>query len=237
MIEENEGKEVKNRDLFLPLSILVAGIMISGSVIYSLSLGEPRKGTAQIKETLEEVLVPKIESFDVVLGDPSAKVTLIEFGDYQCPFCGKFFKDSEPLIRENYVKTGKIKFVWRDFAFLGPESLLGGQAAHCAKDQGKYWEFHDAIMEEEQIDGKEHNGNLNEIKFSEMARNLKMNVENFGGCLASEKYKDVGKSAYDSAIALEVNSTPTLFINSRKVQGALPYATFKDLIEKELEKR
>ena len=230
-----EDEKPKNKDLFLPLSILVAGVMISGSVIYSISLRGVGDGTAQVKEALkEEIALPKIESFDVILGDSKAPVTLIEFGDYQCPFCGKFFKDTEPLIRENYIKTGKVKMVWRDFAFLGPESLVAAQAVHCAKDQGKYWEFHDAIIEEEYIDAKEHNGNLNEKKFLEIASSLKMNTFDFKVCITSDKYKDIVKTAYDLSVEAGVNSTPTLFINNRKVQGALPYTTFKELIEKEL---
>src|SRR3990167_3005650 len=89
--------------------------------------------------------LPKVSSEDFVLGDQNAPVTIIEYGDYQCPFCGKFFKETEPTLRENYIKTGKVKFVYRDFAFLGQESLWAANAAQCAGEQGKFWEYHDYL--------------------------------------------------------------------------------------------
>lgn len=244
MEEENkttaEVLEKPKHDRMLPLSILMAAVLISGSVIYSVSHKSGVGGQANLPGSGNDGAnvdsSVKIESDDVVLGDPKAPVTIIEFGDYQCPFCGKFFKETEPLIRENYIKTGKVKMVWRDFAFLGPESLSAAEAAHCSADQNKYWEYHDALMTEEIRDGSEHNGNLNEVKFKELAKNLGMNVDSFSGCISLGKYKSLVKKLYDSAVELGVNSTPTLFINGRKVQGALPYSSFKTLIEAELKK-
>lgn len=233
----NEVSEKPKRDVMLPVSILMAAALISGSVIYSVNHKGAAGGQAAVGGG--DVVVDgsvAIESDDIVLGDSKAPVTIIEYGDYQCPFCGKFFKETEPLIRENYIKTGKVKMVWRDFAFLGPESLAAAQAAHCAADENKYWEYHDALMTEETHDGEERNGNLNEVKFKELAKNLHMDLDSFSACIASSKYKDLVKKLYDAAVAAGVNSTPTLFVDGHKVQGALPYSSFKTIIDAELKK-
>jgi protein-disulfide isomerase len=120
---------------------------------------------------------PAIDASDVILGDPNAPVTVIEYGDYQCPFCARFYTDIEPLIRDQYIKTGKVKMVFRNYPFLGPESTAAAEAAECAKDQGKYWEFHDALYSAEATDAQEHNGNLNRELFLSVAQDLKLNAK------------------------------------------------------------
>jgi protein-disulfide isomerase len=128
--------------------------------------------------------VPNVSSDDVVLGDPNAPVTFIEYGDYQCPFCARFFNDTEPLIRDQYIKTGKVKMIFRNYPFLdgfvsppGTESEYSAEAAECAKDQGKFWEYHDALYTAESQDGHENNGNLNRDLFFTIADNLKLNAK------------------------------------------------------------
>ncbi|MEK9168514.1 MAG: thioredoxin domain-containing protein, partial [Patescibacteria group bacterium] len=158
----------REKDRLLPTSILIAAILIAGALIYSTGAKniKPEKQNAQ--ETAQRPSKPQIDD-DVVLGNPDATVTVFIFSDYQCPFCGKFFQEAEVLIRKNYVETGKVKMVHKDLAFLGPESKAAAQAAECAKDQGKYWQYHDALFEAEIKDGQEHNGNLNKNLFGKIA--------------------------------------------------------------------
>lgn len=82
-----------------------------------------------------------------VLGKPDAPVTVIEFADFQCPFCERFYKDAEKGIIENYVKSGKVKFVFRNYAFLGPESNIAAEGSYCASEQGKFWEYHNFLFD------------------------------------------------------------------------------------------
>lgn len=130
------------------------------------------RGTSTRAAAAGEPNAPPAGERDVILGDPNAPVTVIEYGDYQCPFCARFFTDVEPFIRDEYIKTGKVKMVFRNYAFLGPESVDAAEAAECAKDQGKFWEFHDALYEAEAEDGREHNGNLNKDLFVEISEKL-----------------------------------------------------------------
>ena len=224
----------EKRDYLLPASILVAAILISGSIIYL--VGSKSGGGVGAKDTgelaaIKETAPLKTSDRDVILGDPKAPVTLIEFGDYQCPFCGRFFEQVELPLREEYIKTGKVKMVFRNFQFLGPESTAAAEAAECAKDQKQFWAYHDVLYETEIKDGRENNGNLNRDLFLKLADELKLDHSTFTSCFDSKKYTGQVEKDTDNAKVLGVNSTPTTFINSQKIQGALPYAQFQAAID------
>lgn len=225
------------KDYFLPLSILVAAGLIAGAVIYSAgvkSLGGKNQ-VADIGEAVGGVLSnEELIDDDVILGNPDAPVTMVEFGDYQCPFCGRFFKQVEPEIKKNYVETGKVKMVYRDFAFLGPESRTAALAAQCAGEQGKYWAFHDQLYNIEIVDGDENNGNLSVQLMKSLAGQLGLNQNQFNSCLDSEKYLSEIEKDYNDGVKFGVNGTPATFVNGQIVEGAQPYSVFKNLIENAL---
>ncbi len=233
-----EEKTKEQKDYLLPYSILIAAILIAGALIYS--TGAKNTKTADQKEEAPktaEFSKPQIDD-DVVLGDPNAPITIFIFSDYQCPFCGKFFKETESLIRKNYVETGKAKMVLKDLAFLGPESTAAAQAAECARDQGKYWQYHDALFNEEIKDDQEHNGNLNRNLFKKIASDLKMNTDEFLSCFDSKKYEnEVQKDIEEAKSVMERISTPTIFINDKMIQGAYPYSVFSQAIDEALTKK
>ncbi len=228
-------------DYFLPISILVAGVMISGSIIYL--VGSKNSAPAAVLGNNNQLAAVgtglaqsgskglDLSSGDVILGDPRAPVTFIEYGDYQCPYCGMFFTQVEQKLRDEYIKTGKVRMVFRNFQFLGPESTAAGAAAECAKDQKQFWAYHDALYIAEIADGKEHNGNLNRTLFLKLASDLKLDVNAFTSCLDGGKY--TARVAEDTPRAQDVgvNSTPTSFVNGQKLTGALPYAQFKGAID------
>jgi protein-disulfide isomerase len=230
-------KRMANQNYLLPASILIAGVLVAGAVIYSAGTGNanPSQLGASAEETVSGEAL-ELNSGDVVLGDLNAPVTMIEYSDFQCPFCGRFYSQTENLIKENYIKDGKVKFVYRHFAFLGPESRAAAEAVECAKDQGKFWQYHDVLFDAEIKDGQEHNGNLNRDLFVSLAQNLGMNTADFAACVDSKKYADKVESDYAGAQSLGVRATPTVFINAQKVEGALPYAQFKVIIDAELAK-
>lgn len=240
MEEINNPADIKKeKDYILPLSILLAGFLISGAVIYSvgvkntpeLSQGRKAPLTAALNESGAAIIEP---GDDVILGDPKAKVTLIEFGDYQCPFCGRFFTETEGHLRSEYIETGKVRMVYKDFAFLGPESLLAAQGAECAKDQSKYWEYHDGLYKMETADNQENNGNISLDVLKRMASELGLNRVSFDSCLDSKKYEEEVKNDYNEGQAIGVRSTPTVFINGQRIEGALPYSVFKEAIDQAL---
>ncbi len=253
MENQNETNE-REKNWLLPASIVIAAVLIAGAVIYSTGLKNIQRPTNNQAEQNTEQNAnqtsnePQIGD-DVVLGSADAPVTMIVFGDYQCPFCAKFFKETESLIVKNYVETGKVKMVFKDLAFLGPESIAAAEASECARDQQKYWQYHDALYEVEyaevekvlngQLPSNEGNGNLNRDLFKKIASDLKTNVDEFLSCVDSRKYKgEVEKDIAEAKTAMNQRiSTPTSFINGQMVQGALPYSAFVEVIDKFLDKK
>jgi len=235
----------KKHDNFLAASILVAAILISGSIIYTVGIKNSNPQTANLKEAVDGAASvsgkPQIDD-DVVLGDPNAPLTVFIFSDYQCPFCGKFYQEAERQIRETYVKTGKVNMVYKDLAFLGQESTDAAEAADCAKDQGKYWDYHDAIFDIEIAELKktgdsENTGNLNRDTFQKIANDLKMNADEFLSCYDSKKYaSEVSKDLKEAKTVFQQLSTPTIFIGDQMIQGAYPFARFSQVIDEALKK-
>jgi protein-disulfide isomerase len=240
---ENEKNNLKNSSQnFLAISILISALLISGSILYSKNgvsnqaknikqdnpqLAQVGQNPAPTPANLSEVL--KITKDDVILGDPNAPVTIIEYSDYQCPFCKRFFDESEAILRKEYIETGKVKMIYRDFPLPGhPYAMPSAEAANCAKDQGKFWAYHDLIFKNQ--------NNLATIDYLKLAEELKMNVQEFKNCLDSKKYTKKIQNDYNLGSSIGVNGTPTFFINGKQVVGAQPYSAFKDVIDQELNK-
>lgn len=161
---------------------------------------------------------------DPTRGDPNAPITIVEFGDFRCQYCGKFFKETmEPLL-QNY--DGKIHLVYRDYPILGPDSLTAALAAGCALDQGKYWEFHDLTYANQP--------DLSRETLISHAESLTLNMSQFTTCLDEQQH--IQEITADAVFAqnLGVTGTPAFFINGRFISGAQPYAVFAAAIDEEL---
>lgn len=224
-MDESQNK----KDWLLPGSIIVAALLISGALVYN--IGSRSLPAGQQANLAAAVIPTDLADDDVVLGNPNASVTIVEFGDYQCPFCARFFKEVEPKIREEYIKTGKVKMIYRDFAFLGPESIDAAMASQCAAEQKNFWGYHDALYAAESADGVEHNGNLSEQLFKTIASGLGLDRTRFDSCLTSQKYfKEIEKD-YNDGVSAGVRGTPATFVNGKMVSGAMAYSAFRELIE------
>ena len=152
-------------------------------------------------------------------GDENAEITIIEFSGYSCPFCAKFAMETLPRILENF----SVKVIFKDFPVHG--EVVAHEAANCALEQGKYWEYHDMLFERQ----KEWVNNVS--KLYDYARILGLDVEEFNACLSSGKYKDEVLADKEEGVRLGVTGTPTFFINGRKVVGALPYEEFERILK------
>ncbi len=172
--------------------------------------------------------VPRAITQSNTMGDPKAPVHIVEYGDFQCPYCLKFWSETEPQLIEEYVNTGKVYFEYRSFPILGPESFTAAEGAYCAGDQGKFWEFHDTLFTNWT---GENVGDFTKEKLIKYAEALRLDMREFKSCLGEEKYK--GRVEQDKAQgeADGVHATPTFFINGVKVEGAQPYDILKKLIE------
>jgi len=165
---------------------------------------------------------------DPVLGNEDAKLTIVEFSDFQCPFCKRARDDAVKQIEEQYIKTGKVKFVYRDFPLtsIHPMAQKSAEAAECADDQGKFWEYHDLIFEKQ--------AGLSITSLKQWAGELGLNENDFNKCLDSGKYtNEVNKDASDAQRA-GGQGTPYFIVGNQPVSGAQPFAAFQAAIESQL---
>jgi protein-disulfide isomerase len=174
---------------------------------------------------------------DPVLGDASAKVTIIEFGDYQCPLCRLFWREIEPRLKKEYIDAGKVKFVFRDFPIqqIHPEATIAAMAAQCAADQGKYWEYHDKIFRQ-QDRGSDDVVRFKVADLKKWATEIRLDSAAFNECVDSARYKDEVAKDYADGVAVGIQGTPMFFINGRVVAGAQPFPVFKKVIDEELKR-
>lgn len=226
----------KGKDYFLPISIIIAGVLVAGAVIFAITYRGGSTGNAGqqlVAKSTAEIM--KVGDRDIVLGKANAPVTIVEYSDYQCPFCGKFFIETQPLIVQNYVDTGKVRMVFRNFPFLGPESIAAAEAAECAIDQNQGANYHGALYRakytEETSGGGENDGSMNRAFFLKLAQGLNLDMPTFTSCIDSSKYANRVSQEKAVATAAGVQSTPMFFINGQEILGALPYAQFKAAIE------
>lgn len=172
------------------------------------------------------------------LGNANAPITLVEFGDYQCAFCNKFFHETESSILKNYVETGKVKIIFKDYTIIGPDSIAAANAAHCANDQGKFWEYHDTLYNNWGGENNDWASSDNLLKF---AKAIELNEESFVKCMIEKKYNQVVISSNNDASTLGLTGTPAFFVigpdnQITKIPGAQPYESFQKIFEYELTK-
>lgn len=234
-----ENKPVFSLDLgklILPGSIVLAAVLISGTLLFASYRNNPGSQLGAVGNNLGGSGAIKVSADDdPFLGEKNAPVTIIEFSDFQCPFCRTFWKETLPLLKSNYIDTGKVKFVYRDFPLsFHPSSHLAAEAAECADEQGKFWEMHDQIFHQQDQQGQ------GTVQFSKTdlvkaARQIGLETAKFNQCLDSGKYKtEVDKDLADGSSA-GVSGTPAFFINGRLLIGAQPFSAFQEVIERELE--
>jgi len=166
---------------------------------------------------------------DPIKGNKDAPVTIIEFSDFQCPYCSKFYMQILPQLEENYIKTGKVRFIYKDFPLsFHPLAQKTAEAAECADEQGKFWEYHNKIFSDQQY--------LSMQNLKQWAYDLNLDTNKFNNCLDSgQMFSEVQKDLKDGE-AHGVSGTPAFFVNNRFISGAQPFTVFKQIIDAELTK-
>jgi len=218
--------------VMIPLAF-VLGLSV-GFLFWGRAQAEPQNPSAQavVQEAPVAPTQQAFRRYDVPTGDnPSigpadAAITIIEFSDYQCPYCRKWDLEAWPKIQAAY--SGKVRLVYRDFPLysIHPESESAAIAAYCAGDQNKYWEFHDLLFTDQFPFGQD--------AYEKYAAQLSLDLEKFKQCTSTQQFKDNVSKNYEYASNLGVSSTPTFFINGIPMVGAQPFEAFKQLIDKEL---
>jgi protein-disulfide isomerase len=164
---------------------------------------------------------------DPVKGSKDAPVTIIEFSDFECSFCARFYSQTLPQIDENYIRTGKVKLIFRDYPLgFHQYAKKAAEASECADEQDKYWEYHDKLFE---------NRNALDIEsLKQYAVDLGLDATTFNECLDSGTMASEVEKDFQDGVGYGVTGSPTFFINEVKVVGAQPYEVFEQIIEQEL---
>ncbi|HHX58545.1 MAG TPA: DsbA family protein [Candidatus Moranbacteria bacterium] len=268
MTEEQEKKEPEkkmNRDnsINIILAIILAALIIGGSIVYSTSKGGGLFGKAETEEEFDIKVAASIERYiakqeeemmkaqeeaskpekvegvsaddDAVMGDKNAPVTIIEFSDYECPFCKRSFEQVFPEIKKNYIDTGKARYIFRDMplSFHDPLATQEAIAAECAKEQGgdeAYYKYHHLIF----TNTKSNGNGLQKNDLYRFATEIGLNAGEFKTCLDTERFAEEVKKDMKDGQEYGVQGTPGFFINGWFIKGAYPYETFEEIIEQEL---
>ena len=244
MEEQKEETITLKKTTIWKVSTLVLGLLLIFSIFtggFGFGNNTPTGGTVlnppENPNDNQPTTVSKVSlDDDAVLGDANAPVTIVEFSDYQCPFCRRSYTQVYPLLKENFINKGIVKFVFRDFPLssIHPSALLAAEAAECADDQGKYWEMHDKIFDEENKLGQ---GTVQFTKedLKKWASELGLKTEDFNSCLDSEKYAKEVENDFNDGNSYGVSGTPTYFVGNNKngykiIGGAQPYQVFEQAI-------
>ena len=237
---EEETITFKRSHFYAVVSVLTffAGILV-GYVVWGTNLlpqlGKGLGTTAQANGPIVEAPVvtaePQFTRYDVptdgfyALGPADAPITIVEFSDFQCPFCKRWHAEVYEQLLAAY--PGKIKFVYRNLPLtsIHPDAQGAAEAALCAGDQNVYWQYHDKLLNGE---------TLGTGAYTQYAQELNLDMTAFNACITTEKYKDAVQADSDFALNLGVRSTPTFFINGLAIVGAQPLDVFKQVIDKEL---
>ena len=193
----------------------------------------------EISPTKKPTLSSFTDNASPVLGNMNAPLTMIEFGDYQCTYCKKFFHETEGSIIENYVETGKVKIMFKDFIVVGSDSTNAANAAHCANDQKMFWMYHSILYNN--WDG-EGTGWASVDRLHEFANKLGLDMNEFSECMSESKWEELVNSSQADGRIIGVTATPTFFIidqsnNILKITGAQPYAVFEEVFDSLLKKQ
>ena len=168
-----------------------------------------------------------------LLGDVNAKITIVEFGDYQCTYCHLFHENTKDALLQQYVNTGKVNFVFRDFPLNGPDSVLAADAAYCAGDQNKYWQYHDELYKNW---GGEKTGWVNQKSLDKFATTVGLDLGKFDKCVSDKKYEQKVIDNYNFGQKIGIDGTPSFIVFSgkqaTKIVGAQPISVFDQVLAK-----
>ena len=177
---------------------------------------------------------------DPIIGNPDAPITIIEFSDFQCPFCARFYTQTLPLIYEEYIEPGKVKLVFRDYPIqsIHPNAVPAAIASECANEQGKFKEMHDTLFENQNEWGKQKTADALSL-FSQYATKIQLEQEVFDSCLTSGKYIEEISKDLDDGRDYGVTGTPGFFVGNDQIgyvelKGAQPFESFKKVIDSQL---
>lgn len=225
----NQTTNQQKNILTIPIAIIIAGLIIAGAIVYTQrSGGTPeREVTNQAPSAREQAEVP-VSSDAHIRGNKNAEITIVEFSDFQCPFCQRFHPTLQQILLDF---SGDIRWVYKHFPLdsIHAQARPAAEASECAWEQkgnDGFWEFADGLFENQSRLGKS--------LYTELAQDSGLDIDKFESCVSSRKYKDKVEVDYQEGIKLGVRGTPGSFLNGQVVPGAVPYEQLKSTVEQTL---
>ena len=207
---------------FLAIPIII-GIVIGIGLTLNLE-STPNDSSILNKENLMQG--------SAILGNPDAKITIVEFGDYQCTFCYKFHDETMKKIDQAYIKAENVNFVYRDFPLNGPQSILASEASYCAQKQNKFWEYHDTLYNNW---GGENTGWITKNVLIGFANDVKLDLDSFSQCLENSEFKQKVLDNEQFAREIGIDATPSFLIFNDselyRIIGAQPFEKFEQALQ------
>ena len=229
VVKASKKSSTSNRAFYL----IIAAVAVLG--IAALTYQSTRPKTVNVASPIDSTL-PPVASSGYVMGSPTAPIEVTEFGDFECPACGRFAELTEPDVRKNYVSTGKIRWRFIDFPWsMHRNTWQASRAAACADEQGKFWEFHDALYANQ--DKWNGEATTNPDKFmKQLGEQLGLDESKFDSCIDDKRMQAKIQAHYTLAMQRHVNQTPTFIIGDQQVAAAMPYDDFAKLLDSALAK-
>jgi protein-disulfide isomerase len=219
----------RRRTLFIGAGIAVLALVALFFLLRPGVGGAPSVGGAPLASSDPDIAAAAYTA--PVRGLADAPVTIVEYGDFQCPSCGAFARSTAPELIRRYVDTGKAKIIWKNFPWIGGESKLAAQAAACAGAQGRFWEYHDYLFAHQR---GENAGAFSVANLKSFATALTLDRPSFDACLDSGRYRAVVEKDASEVRALGLTGTPTFIINGTRVVGAQPIEVLAKVIDGKL---
>ena len=240
LFHKEEGLNIQGSiiiaSVVIAISILLGANKISGGSF--VKFAQNQNGADDKTQNLQAGSVVKIAERKDAATEGSGKVTIVEFSDFQCPFCQDFFNKSYQDIKKKYIDTGKVSFVYRHFPLtsIHPDSQKSAEAGECANRQGRFFDYHDMLFQKmipiSQANPK--GGGLDTVSLKRYAVELGLDTAKFNTCLDNGETKEVVAKDIEVASKAGVTGTPTLFIDGVKIIGSQPFANFEQVIEEAL---
>jgi protein-disulfide isomerase len=226
--QAREAKSDMKKFYYIFGAVAVIGIGAVGWQVSSSMLSSAVAAPIELEVGSDEELVALAQG--VTRGDESAPVTIVEFGDYQCPGCASFALSVKPQVDGTLVESGQAKFVFYDFPLISihANAFLAARAARCADDQGKYWEYHETLFRNQ---ARWSSASMPSSAFEQYASDVGVDVGPFKSCLNSDKHADVVTANMQLGQRMGVNGTPSIFLNANGTTRRLNNYDFRSLTE------
>lgn len=241
--QEDKISKSTHKKLFIIIGaiILVVILIFITILLFLPKANKPKEAPTTETSSVESVksatssAVPKL-----IIGNVDAKVTIVEYADFKCPLCGRFFRETEPQIIKDYINSGKANIEFRPLPIIAKDSTVAALGAYCSAEQNKFEQYHNAVFDYIYTNHyskslKDENADIFTLeKLTEIATSQGIEAVAFKNCMTSNKYSSAIEASENAAKSDGANATPTIIIGKQKIVGAQPFAIYKPFIESQL---